>query len=88
MTIRMYATHKKIPLEHVEVSLSHERNYLEDAGNVTEQNKNIESLIRKVQLQGPLNDSEKTRLMEIADRCPVHRTLHNDPQIITTLVEG
>jgi putative redox protein len=88
MTIRMYATRKDIPLEHVEVSLSHERNYLEDASNVTEKNKNMESLIRKVQLFGPLNDAEKNRLMEIANRCPVHRTLHNDPQIITTLVEG
>ena len=88
MTIRMYADHKNIPLEHVEVALSHERNYLEDAGNTTEQNTNMESLIRKVQLIGPLSDSEKTRLMEIADRCPVHRTLHCNPQVVTTLIDG
>jgi len=88
MTIRMYATRKKIPLEHVEVSLSHERNYLEDASNIAEQNKSMESLIRKVQLMGPLDDSEKIRLMEIAERCPVHRTLYNNPQVVTTLVDG
>lgn len=88
MTIRMYADHKKIPLEHVEVSLSHERNYLADAANVTQQDPKIESLVRKVQLFGPMKDSEKARLMEIADRCPVHRTLHNNPQVVTTLIEG
>lgn len=88
MTIRMYADHKKIPLEHVEVSLSHERNYLEDAGKAEEQNSQIEALIRKVQLIGPLSDVEKARLMEIADRCPVHRTLHNNPQVVTTLIDG
>lgn len=88
MTIRMYADHKKISLEHVEVSLSHERNYLDDAGNVTKQNKNMESLLRKVQLFGPLSDVEKARLMEIAERCPVHRTLHNNPQVVTTLVDS
>lgn len=88
MTIRMYADHKNIPLEHVEVSLSHERNYLEDAGSVEKQGLKMESLIRKIQFFGPLKDSEKTRLMEIADRCPVHRTLHNNPHIVTTLVES
>ena len=87
MTIRMYADHKKIPLEHVEVSLSHERNYLKDAGNVAEHDQKIESLIRKIQLFGPMNDSEKTRLMEIAERCPVHLTLHNNPQVLTTLIK-
>lgn len=86
MTIRMYADHKKIPLEHVEVSLSHERNYLADAANVSEQDPKIESLIRKVQLFGPMKDSDKAKLMEIADRCPVHRTLHNNPQVLTTLI--
>jgi putative redox protein len=88
MTIRMYADHKNIPLEHVEVSLSHERNYLEDAGSAEKKNLKMESLIRKIQFFGPLKESEKTRLMKIADRCPVHRTLHNNPHVVTTLVES
>ena len=88
MTIRMYADHKNISLEHVEVSLSHERNYLEDAGNVTKKDKKIESLVRKVQLFGALSNVEKAKLMEIAERCPVHRTLHNNPQVVTILAEG
>jgi len=86
MTIRMYADHKKIPLEHVEVSLFHERNYLEDAANVSGNDQKIESLIRKVQLFGPLNGAEKNRLMEIADRYPVHKTLHNNPQAVIQLI--
>jgi putative redox protein len=87
MTIRMYANLKKIPLEHVEVSLSHERNYLEDAGKADDADSKIEALIRKVQLVGALSDAQKSRLLEIADRCPVHRTLHNNPHVITTLVD-
>ena len=87
MTIRMYADHKKMPLKHVEVSLSHERDYLKDANKTSEHDEKIEVLIRKVQLLGPLSDAEKQRLMEIADRCPVHKTLHNNPQVLTTLIE-
>jgi uncharacterized OsmC-like protein/esterase/lipase len=87
MTIRMYANLKKIPLEHVEVSLSHERNYLDDAEKSDDQDSKIEALIRKIQLIGPLSDVEKTRLLEIADRCPVHKTLHNNPHVVTTLIE-
>jgi uncharacterized OsmC-like protein/esterase/lipase len=87
MTIRMYANLKKLPLEHVEVSLSHERNYLDDAETSENQDSKIEALIRKVQLIGPLSGAEKTRLLEIADRCPVHKTLHNNPHVVTTLVE-
>jgi uncharacterized OsmC-like protein/esterase/lipase len=87
MTIRMYANLKKLPLEHVEVSLSHERNYLDDAGTSDNKDSKIEALIRKIQLIGPLSDAEKTRLLEIADRCPVHKTLHNNPHVVTTLLD-
>lgn len=87
MTIRMYATHKKLPLEHVEVSLSHERNYVDDCSKSEDDSSKIEALIRKVQLIGPLSDEEKTRILQIADRCPVHKTLHNNPHVVTTLVE-
>lgn len=87
MTIRMYANLKKIPLEHVEVSLSHERNYLDDAKKAEDTDSKIEALIRKVQLIGPLSTTEKNRLLEIADRCPVHKTLHNNPHVVTTLID-
>lgn len=86
MTLRMYANLKKIPLEHVEVSLSHQRNYLEDAEKSDDKSSKIEALIRNVQLTGPLSDAEKHRLLDIADRCPVHKTLHNNPHVITRLI--
>lgn len=87
MTIRMYATHKKLPLEHVEVSLSHERNYVDDCSKTEDGNSKMEALIRKVQLIGPLSAEEKEPIIQIADRCPVHKTLHNNPHVVTTLVE-
>jgi len=87
MTIRMYANHKKLPLEHVEVSLFHDRSYLDDADYAAEKGSQIEALVRKVQLVGALTEEQKVRLMEIADRCPVHRTLHNNPKVVTHLIE-
>ena len=93
MTIRMYADHKKIPLEHVEVSLSHERDYVNetdgtlhiDTAEKVVSKEKVEALVRNVQLLGPLSNTEKNRLMEIADRCPVHKTLHNNLKVLTTL---
>ena len=87
MTIRMYASHKKLPLEQVEVSLSHQRNYINDAKSSEDDSSKMEALIRKIQLTGPLSDEEKARLLQIADRCPVHKTLHNNPHVVTTLIE-
>ncbi len=49
--------------------MSHQRNYLEDAGNPEEQNSQKEALIRKVQLIGPLSDAEKAHVMKIVERC-------------------
>lgn len=87
MTMRMYANRKKLALEHVEVSLFHSRDYLSDAGNAGDKPQQVESLHRHVQITGDLTEAQISRLMEIADRCPVHRTLHNNPQVITTLVK-
>ena len=73
MTLRMYATRKKLPLENIVVELKHSRDYLEDCAGCIEQPR----LERKLTLHGSLSEEEKARLLEIADRCPVHRTLHN-----------
>lgn len=87
MTLRMYANRKKLPLEQVEVSLFHERNYLDDADHAEDGNAQVERLVRRIQLGGPLTAEQRQRLLEIADKCPVHRTLLNQPQIVTELVE-
>ena len=86
MTIRMYANHKKLPLDDVSVTLSHDRQHLEDCeGCVTEPRK-IEILKRTIELVGDLTVENRQRLLQIADRCPVHQTLHSDLKIETQLV--
>lgn len=86
MTLRMYASRKQLPLDHVEVSLFHERNYVDDADHAEGGNSGVERLVRRIYLQGDLSDEQRQRLLDIADKCPVHRTLHNDPVIHTELV--
>ena len=87
MTLRMYASRKKLPLEHVTVELQHNRNYLEDCEGCEDKPTQIEVLERQIELRGDLSDPERERLLEIADRCPVHRSLHNNLQVRTSLLD-
>lgn len=82
MTLRVYANRKNIPLEDVSVKLIHERVYAEDCVGL--ENK-IERISRQISLVGDLSTEQIQRLLEIADKCPVHRTLENCPEIITQL---
>ena len=84
MTLRMYANQKKLPLEDVSIRLVHERVHAEDCIDC---NGKIERITRRISLIGDLSEDERRRLLEIADKCPVHRTLESDPQIVTELVE-
>ncbi|CAA0081811.1 Uncharacterised protein [Halioglobus japonicus] len=89
MTLRMYAGRKKIPLDHVVVELKHGRDYLHDCeGCEQDKGTQIDVLQREITLQGALSEEERARLLEIADRCPVHRTLHNHLQVRTVLVDS
>lgn len=88
MTLRMYAARKKIPLDHVAVELKHSRDYLKDCEGCEEKPMQIDVLEREIILQGSLSEEERERLLQIADRCPVHRTLHNHLQVRTVLVDG
>jgi uncharacterized OsmC-like protein len=85
MTIRMYANRKSWPLEDVQVRLTHAREYVQDCEDCesTGRGAQIEILRRFISLQGPLDDLQRQRLMEIADRCPVHRTLEGRLEIET-----
>ena len=87
MTLRMYATRKKLPLDNVAVELKHSRDYLEDCESCEEKPMQIDVLERTLTLQGSLSGDERVRLLQIADRCPVHRTLHNHLQVRTVLVD-
>jgi len=83
MTLRMYANRKKMAVEDIEVKLVHERVHAEDC---VECNDNIERITRSISFKGDLSDAQKASLMAIADKCPVHRTLENNPQIVSELV--
>lgn len=78
MTIRMYANHKKIPLEDINVRLKHERIHTDDCADCEGLSGKIERITRDIELKGDLTEAQRKRLIEIADRCPVHRTLEND----------
>lgn len=85
MTIRLYADRKQIPLDHVAVELNHSRLHAED-GQATcdERHAALERIDRKIMLEGNLDAGQRAKLMEIADKCPVHRTLTSHLEIRTT----
>lgn len=75
MTVRMYANRKRWPLTDVDVRVTHERRHAEDCRDCEHRDGSLEVLTRYITLHGDLSDDQRTRLLEIADRCPVHRTL-------------
>lgn len=83
MTLRMYADRKKWPLEGVEVTLQHGRVHARDCEDCTSQDGKVDEIRREIAIQGDLDAAQRARLLEIADRCPVHRTLTNEIKIRT-----
>ena len=83
MTLQMYARRKNWPLEHVKVHLTHERLYAKDCAECEQTEGKVERITRTISLDGPLDDAQRARIIEIADRCPVHRTLEGKPTIVT-----
>ncbi|MEQ5870436.1 OsmC family protein [Sagittula sp. NFXS13] len=82
MTIRMYARRKGWPLESVSVDVTHDKVHAQDASGSESR---IDRFTRHITLSGDLTQEERARLMEIADRCPVHRTLETGAQIDTEM---
>jgi len=85
MTIRMYARRKKWPLEHVEVDVTHDKVHAQDCETCEGSRNKIDLFTRVIRLRGPLDEAQRKRLLEIADRCPVHRTLHSEIRVETRL---
>ncbi len=83
MTLRMYADRKGLPLENVSVSLRHEKIHAEDCADCETSEGRIDHIDREIKIVGNLTEPQRTRLLEIADRCPVHRTLHSEVHIET-----
>lgn len=84
MTVRMYARRKGWPLDDVRVDVSHAKVHASDADPDGPPQK-IDEFRRVITLWGDLTDEQRARLVEIADKCPVHRTLHQDNRIVTEL---
>ncbi len=85
MTLRMYADRKEWPLESVLVRLKHNKVHAQDCGECESKNKKIDVIEREIEVMGPLDEDQKQRLIEIADKCPVHRTLHSEIVVKTRL---
>lgn len=85
MTLRMYADRKGWPLEGVAVRLSHDRIHADDCEACASASGRIDLIDREVLLEGPLDDEQRRRLLEIAERCPVHQTLESETRVATRL---
>ena len=84
MTLQMYARRKQWPLENVEVHTSYGKEHAQDGVDCLEDpNARIDTFQREISLTGNLDEAQRKRLLEIADRCPVHRTLHSPTQVLT-----
>ncbi len=85
MTIRMYARRKGLALSHVSVDVTHDKIHAVDAENGG--SKKVDTFKRTIHLEGDLSAADRQKLLEIADKCPVHRTLEQSSQIETKLEE-
>lgn len=87
MTLRLYARRKQLPLERVTVRLRHEKIHASDCEGCETQPARLDHIDRTLELVGDLDASQRQRLLEIADRCPVHRTLTGAVRVTTRLTE-
>lgn len=87
MTLRLYADRKKWNLEEVIIHLNHQKSYITDCQNCDEKGSKVDYIEKSIQLVGNLDTAQKKRLLEIADKCPVHRTLNKSVIIKSSLQE-
>ena len=85
MTVALYARRKRWPLEGVTVTLEHSRIHAVDCAECETKEGMLDRIDREIALTGPLGDEQRARLLEIAERCPVHRTLTAEINIRTRL---
>jgi putative redox protein len=83
MTMRLYAMRKSWPLDQVTVTLSHEKIHADDCAQCETTEGKLDRIERRIAMTGALDQAQQAKLMEIADKCPVHRTLHSEVAIET-----
>jgi uncharacterized OsmC-like protein/fermentation-respiration switch protein FrsA (DUF1100 family) len=86
MTMRMYADRKSLPLDRVTVTLKHSKIHAEDCEECETREGMLDQIEREISIEGALDAEQRKKLMEIADKCPVHRTLHSEIRIVTRAV--
>ncbi|WP_190809141.1 bifunctional alpha/beta hydrolase/OsmC family protein [Flagellimonas sp. S3867] len=87
MTIQMYTKRKGWVVDNVEVHTSYSKSHMEDCENCEIDSAKIDTFHREIRLTGNLDEKQKARIMQIADKCPVHKTLHSQTQVVTKLLE-
>ena len=85
MTMRLYAERKGISADRFSIRLSHRRIHAEDCADCDTKDGNIDEITRDITIAGDMTGAERARLMEIADRCPVHQTLTHEIKIRSSL---
>lgn len=86
MTVQMYVRRKGWPLKNIEVHTSYGKSHAQDCEDCESNSAKIDTFHREIKLTGDLDEKQITRILQIADKCPVHKTLHSETQIITKLV--
>jgi putative redox protein len=81
MTVRLYAQRRGWPLEGVDVTLHHERIHAEDCADCETREGFLDKITKEIAFHGPLDNAQRQRLLEIAERCPVQRTLQREVKI-------
>jgi uncharacterized OsmC-like protein/fermentation-respiration switch protein FrsA (DUF1100 family) len=88
MTLRLYADQKGLPLERVSVQLSHSRIHAKDCADCETKEGKVDHIDRVLTLTGNLDAEQRRKLLEIADKCPVHRTMHSEIKVRTSEKAG
>ncbi|MGH6705112.1 MAG: OsmC family protein, partial [Bradyrhizobium sp.] len=83
MTMRLYADRKALPLDRVTVTLTHNKIHAEDCAECETRTGMLDRIDRVIAMEGALDADPRAKLMEIADKCPVHRTLTSEVHIVT-----
>lgn len=88
MTLRMYAQRKGLQVDNIQVKLEHSRIEAADCEACEDQSGKVDQIRRRIRIDGDITDEQRQRMLEIANKCPVHRTLHNQKQITSELMDS
>ncbi len=86
MTMRLYAMRKKWSIGRISVRVRHEKIHAQDCAKCETTEGKVDRMEREIHVEGELTEEQQQRLLEIADKCPVHRTLHSQVEVVSRLV--